>query len=214
MFTYRVAVVSGETNPHSVGRILVHRIHPYHQRTQWRNPTVQHTPRELNLILAGTSSGSHTQVEKVSEVSPTIWMVLGAACAKASKDSFPPYGSIDRRPCGRWRGAFGTASRKRPSGLEKQLAPRQELLRRTGYTTPNISRGLERGRLGAHRLFARAAHRCVPAQGRSGTLEPRRAACPREHSRRLHGEAVGPRRARVAMRGALRSWGHHTVHSV
>ena len=75
---------------------------------------------------------------------------------------------------------------------------------------PLSVRGLERGGLGAHRLFARAAHRRVAAQGRSGALAPRRAARPRERSRRSHREAVGSRRARLATRGALRSWGRYT----
>ena len=73
MFTYRVAVASGKTNNAHLDGFLVHWIHS-HRRPTERDPTVQHPPRELELILAGTTSRYHAQVEKHSEVSPTIWM--------------------------------------------------------------------------------------------------------------------------------------------
>ena len=74
MFTYHVAVESGEMNDAHLDGFLFPWIHPHHRRAQWRDPTVQHPPRELNLVLAGATSGYHAQVEKDSEVSPTIWM--------------------------------------------------------------------------------------------------------------------------------------------
>ncbi len=70
MFTYRVAAASGETNDAHLDRFLF----PHHRCAQWRDPTVQHPPHEHNLVLAGATSGYHAQVEKDSEVSPTIWM--------------------------------------------------------------------------------------------------------------------------------------------
>src|SRR5712691_7199272 len=53
---------------------LFHWIHPHHRRAQWRDPTVQHPPRELNLVLAGATSGYHTQVEKDSGSRESIFV--------------------------------------------------------------------------------------------------------------------------------------------
>jgi len=71
MFTYRVAVVSGEMNDAHLDGFLVHWIHS-HRRATERDPTVQHPPHELELVLAGATSRYHAQVEKDSEVSPTF----------------------------------------------------------------------------------------------------------------------------------------------
>ncbi len=73
-FTYRVAVASGKTNDAHLDGLLFHWIHPHHRRAQWRGPTVQHLPRELNLVVAGATSRYHAQVEKDAEGFPTIWM--------------------------------------------------------------------------------------------------------------------------------------------
>ena len=73
MFTYRVAVASSETNDADLDGFLFHWIHS-HRRPTERDPTVRQPPRELELVLAGATSGYHAQVEKDSEVSPTIWM--------------------------------------------------------------------------------------------------------------------------------------------
>ena len=68
MFIYRVAVASGETNDAHLDGFLVHWIHSHRRATEC-DTTVQHPPRELNLILAGATSQYHVQVEKDPEVS-------------------------------------------------------------------------------------------------------------------------------------------------
>jgi hypothetical protein len=73
MFTYCVAVASGETNDAHLDGFLVHWIYS-HRRATERDPTVQQPPRELDLVLAGATSRYHAQIEKDSEVSPTIRM--------------------------------------------------------------------------------------------------------------------------------------------
>ena len=73
MFTYRVAVASGETNDAHLDRFLLYWIHS-HRRATEHDPTIQHSPRKFNLILAGATSRYHAQVEKDTEVSSTIWM--------------------------------------------------------------------------------------------------------------------------------------------
>lgn len=73
MFTFRVAVASGETNDAHLDGFLVLWIYS-HRRATERDATVQQPPREFDFVLAGATSRSHAQVEKDSEVSPTVWM--------------------------------------------------------------------------------------------------------------------------------------------
>jgi len=63
MFTYGVAVVSGETDDAHLDGFLVHWI-PSHRRATERDATIQHHRRKLNLVLAGATSGYHAQAEK------------------------------------------------------------------------------------------------------------------------------------------------------
>jgi len=55
MFTYRVAVTSGEMNDAQLDGLLVHWIHSHRCATE-HDPTVQHPPRELELGFAGATS--------------------------------------------------------------------------------------------------------------------------------------------------------------
>jgi len=55
MFTYRIAVASGETNDAHLDGFLDHWIH-LHRRATEHDATIQHSPRKLNLILAGATS--------------------------------------------------------------------------------------------------------------------------------------------------------------
>jgi len=73
MFTYRVSVASGETNDAHLDGFLVHWIHS-HRRAIQHYTTIQHLPRKFNLVLTGATSRYHAQLEKYTEVSPTIWM--------------------------------------------------------------------------------------------------------------------------------------------
>jgi hypothetical protein len=72
-FTDCVAVASGEKNDAHLDGFLVHRVHS-HRRATEHDPTIQHTPRKFDLVLARATSRYPPQVEKDTEVSPAIWM--------------------------------------------------------------------------------------------------------------------------------------------
>jgi len=72
-FPYRAAVASGKTNDAHLDGFLVHWIHS-HRRATDNDATIQHSSRKFNLVLAGVTNRYHAQVEKDTEVSPTIWI--------------------------------------------------------------------------------------------------------------------------------------------
>ena len=63
MFTYRVAVASGETNDTHLDGFLVHWVHP-HRRATEHEATIQHPPRKFNLVFGGATGRYYAQVEK------------------------------------------------------------------------------------------------------------------------------------------------------
>ena len=69
MFTYCVAVVSGETNDAHLDEFLVNWIHS-HRRASEGDPTIQHPLRKFNLFFAGAICRYRSPVEKHTEVSP------------------------------------------------------------------------------------------------------------------------------------------------
>jgi hypothetical protein len=73
MFTYCAAVMSAKTNDTHLDRFLVQWVYSP-QCTTKHDPTIQHPPHKFDLVLAEATSRYNSQVEKDTEVSPTIWM--------------------------------------------------------------------------------------------------------------------------------------------
>ena len=73
MFTYGVAVASGETDDAHLDGFPVHWIHS-HRRATERDATIQHFPSKPQSRLGRSNKPISRANRKDTEVSPTIWM--------------------------------------------------------------------------------------------------------------------------------------------